>query len=134
MSQGRILLVDDEPSLRRVMTRSLVRAGFEVSQAPDGRVALELARAGQFDAVISDVRMPGMGGLELVDRLQRELPSLPVVLVSASTELESRRHALGLGAFDFLRKPLELRKLHEATSRAVAAHAERLARADVKVA
>jgi CheY-like chemotaxis protein len=134
MSQGYILLVDDEPSLRRVMSRSLVRAGFDVTQAPDGRVALELARAQQFNAVISDVRMPRMGGLELLDRLQRELPSLPVVLVSASTELEGRRQALGLGAFDFLRKPLELRKLHEAAFRAVAAHAQRLATPDVKVA
>jgi CheY-like chemotaxis protein len=134
MSQGYILLVDDEPSLRRVMSRSLVRAGFDVTQAPDGRVALELARAQQFNAVISDVRMPRMGGLELLDRLQRELPSLPVVLVSASTELEGRRQALGLGAFDFLRKPLELRKLHEAAFRAAAAHAQRLATPDVKVA
>jgi DNA-binding NtrC family response regulator len=134
MSQGRILLVDDEPSLRRVMSRSLLRAGFDVIQAPDGRVALELARAQQVDAVISDVRMPGMGGLELLDRLQREVPGLPVVLVSASTELEGRRHALELGAFDFLRKPLELRKLHEATLRAVAANAQRLAAVNVKVA
>ena len=134
MSQGRILLVDDEPSLRRVITRSLLRAGFDVTEASDGLVALELARARQVDAVISDVRMPGMNGLELLDRLRRELPSLPVVLVSASTELEGRRHALALGAFDFLRKPLELRKLHEAALRAVAANAQRLATADAKVA
>jgi CheY-like chemotaxis protein len=131
MSQGCILLVDDEPSLRRVMSRSLVRAGFDVTQAPNGAVALELARAQEFDVVISDVRMPKMGGLELLDRLQRELPDLPVVLVSASNELESRRQALSLGAFDFLRKPLELRKLHEAALRAVAAHAQRQDTADV---
>jgi CheY-like chemotaxis protein len=131
MSLGCVLLVDDEPSLRRVMSRSLIRAGFDVTQAPNGHAALELARAQPFDVVISDVRMPRMGGLELLDRLQRELPNLPVVLVSASTELESRRHALGLGAFDFLRKPLELRKLHEAALRAVAAHAQRGATADV---
>jgi DNA-binding NtrC family response regulator len=134
MSQGRILLVDDEPSLRRVMGRSLIRVGFDVTAAVNGHAALEHLRAEEFDAVISDVRMPSMGGLELLEWLQRELPSVPVVLVSASTELESRRYALGLGAFDFLRKPLELGKLHDAAGRAVQAHAERVAAGRVKVA
>lgn len=125
MSQGRILLVDDEPSLRRVISRSLARAGFEVVVACDGLAALEHVRAEPFDAVISDVRMPRMGGLELLGRILQHDPDMPVVLVSASTELESRRHALGLGAFDFLRKPLELSKLHDSAARAVGALAQR---------
>lgn len=117
---GRVLLVDDEPELRRLLRRTLVRAGFEVVEAVDGRAALEAVRLAYFDVVISDIRMPRMGGLELMERLQLEEPDLPVVLMSGSTELSNRQSALDVGAFDYLAKPSELNKIQSTTLSALA--------------
>lgn len=122
--QGRVLLVDDEPELRRVLRRSLVRAGFEVVEASHGRAALELARQSSFDVVISDVRMPCMGGLELLERLMLEEPELPVVLISGSSELPSRQSAVDIGAFDYLSKPIGLVDIQVVALQAVAMHRE----------
>ena len=121
MSRGRLLLVDDEPALRRVISRALVSAGFEVANAADGAAALALFQLARVDAVISDVRMPVMGGLELLGRLRAHDPELPVVLISASTELQTKSDAVQLGAFDFLQKPLDLSELEDCAARAVAA-------------
>jgi DNA-binding NtrC family response regulator len=123
---GRVLLVDDEPELRRLLHRTLTRAGFDVVDAENGRVALEAARQERFDVVISDVRMPCMGGMELLERLQLEEPGLPVVLISGSLELTDRRGAVELGAFDFLAKPSQLADVQGVALRAVAAHREYL--------
>ena len=123
--QGRVLLVDDEPELRRVLRRSLVRAGFEVVEAGHGRAALELARQSSFDVVISDVRMPCMGGMELLERLMLEEPGLPVVLMSGSDELGSRQNAFDVGAFDYLAKPIGLMDMQMVALEAVTLHRER---------
>ena len=121
MSLGRLLLVDDEPTLRRVISRSLVKAGFEVTEAQNGRAALQRLEAEHFDAVISDVRMPSMTGLELLDRLQHDAPDMPIVLMSGSTEVANARAAAELGAFDYLPKPLVLADLQRSALRAVRA-------------
>jgi DNA-binding NtrC family response regulator len=113
---GKILLVDDEPELRRTFRRSLSRAGFSVVEAADGLAALELARQGEFEVVVSDVCMPRMGGMELLDRLGREAPQLPVVLVSAFAD---PGNALDRGAFAFFEKPVRLADLHAGVSRGV---------------
>ena len=117
---GRVLLVDDEPELRRLLRRALARVGLEVVEAGNGRAALEEARASRFDVVISDVRMPRMGGLELLERLQLEEPALPVVLISGSNELENRHSAVSFGAFDYLAKPIELHAIQAAALSALA--------------
>jgi DNA-binding NtrC family response regulator len=123
-SLGRVLLVDDEPDLRRLLRRSLVRAGFDVVEAGHGRAALELARESRFDVVITDVRMPSMGGLELLERLMLEEPELPVVLMSGSDELDSRQSAVDVGAFDYLPKPIELLHIQAVALEAVARRRE----------
>jgi CheY-like chemotaxis protein len=130
---GRVLLVDDEPELRRLLRRTLVRAGFEVVEAADGRAALEAVRLAYFDVVISDIRMPRMGGLELMERLQLEVPDMPVVLMSGSTELSNRQSALDVGAFDYLAKPSELSRVQSVTLGAIAfRHNHVLAPADTE--
>lgn len=127
---GRVLLVDDEPELRRLLHRTLSRAGFEVVDAENGRVALDTVRTQRFDVVISDVRMPCMGGIELLERLQLEEPELPVVLISGSLELTDRG-AEELGAFDFIAKPIHLIDAEAAARRAVAHRREQELRQDV---
>lgn len=123
---GRVLLVDDEPELRRVFRRSLVRAGFDVTEAGDGAAALELSRQRDFEVVISDVCMPNMTGLVLLDRLLLEVPQVPVVLVSGSTAFMDVASALACGAFDFLQKPVSLGELRLRVERGVGEHRRRI--------
>jgi putative two-component system response regulator len=119
---ARVLIVDDEPTLRRLMRRALSGMGLDVVEASNGKEALELLHGHDFSAVVSDVRMPVMGGIELVEQLQRLAPDVPVVLVSGSDEVSSRAGAKVLGAFDFLAKPFDLFDLGCRVLSAVAAH------------
>jgi DNA-binding NtrC family response regulator len=122
-SSGKVLLVDDEPEVRRMLRRALLRFGFEVVEAANGRVAVELARSSDFEVVVSDVRMPELGGLGLVERLQIDAPLLPVLLISGFTDEEGARYH---GAFAFLEKPIQLQELRQVVERAVEAYRERM--------
>jgi DNA-binding NtrC family response regulator len=127
---GRVLLVDDEPELRRVFRRSLARGGFDVTEAGDGATALELSRQRDFEVVISDVCMPKMTGLVLLDRLLLEVPQVPVVLVSGSTAFMDVASALECGAFDFLQKPVSLGELRARVSKGIDEHRRRISAVD----
>ncbi len=98
---GRVLLVDDQPELRRLLRRSLIRAGHVVVEAPNGQVAVELAQQLHFDVVISDIGMPDMSGVELLAALRELDPHLPVVLTSGWPEAP-----ISLEAFAYLEKPV----------------------------
>jgi DNA-binding NtrC family response regulator len=117
-ARGRVLLVDDQPELRRVLRRNLSKLGHEVVEASNGRAAIELARQGDFDVVISDVRMPDLGGLELLRQLYELDPDLPVVLMSGGLDVEAERAAKEYGAFAYLMKPIPFE--HIQTSAALA--------------
>lgn len=124
---SRVLLVDDQPEVRRVVRRSLARAGYLVVEAWNGRVAVDLALETSFDLVISDVRMPDMSGLELLSVLQARDPDLPVVLTSGSLDPASSREARELGAFAFLDKPCPFETLRETVKRAIEHRRARIA-------
>ena len=113
------LLVDDEPVVRKVMRRALMRAGFEVTEASNGQAALDQARQSAFDLVVSDVRMPLMSGLDLLEQLSLHRPRLPVILISGSFEAAGVQRATALGAFDVLNKPFALQRLQNAALRAL---------------
>lgn len=116
---GRILLVDDQPELRRLFQRTLTKAGHQVAVAENGRQAIALVAKNSFDVVISDVRMPDMGGVELLQALHAEDPDLPVLLVSGSPDLETAMKAVEYGAFEYLTKPVSFEKLGASTLRAL---------------
>jgi DNA-binding NtrC family response regulator len=116
---GRVLLVDDQPELRRIFRRTLVKLGHEVVEASNGRAAIALVRQQHFDVVLSDVRMPDMDGLELLQQLGELDAELPVVLVSGGLDAEAERAAAEYGAFDYLMKPLAFEKLQDSTARAI---------------
>ncbi len=116
---GRVLLADDEPELRRLLRRSLGRAGYSVVEAANGLAALQLLRRERFDLLISDVRMPLMGGLDLLAWVSAEAPGLPVVLISGSSELLDRQSGLPSGAYAFLPKPISLAQLQVVSRRAI---------------
>jgi len=104
-----LLVVDDDASIRRVF-REIVAPREEValSEAKNAEEALELLRTRVFDVAFLDVRMPGLGGIELLEQLKRERPSLEVVMVTAHGTIESAVQAMKLGASDFLPKPFKL--------------------------
>lgn len=116
---GRVLLVDDQPELRRIFRRSLVKLGHEVVEAANGRAAVELVREQHFDVVISDVRMPDMDGVELLQQLCEHDAELPVILVSGGFDADAEQAAAEYGAFEYLMKPLAFDKLHEAAASAI---------------
>jgi CheY-like chemotaxis protein len=102
-----------------VLERVLVKAGHEVVAASDGRTAIELASQYRFDVVISDVRMPDIGGMELLERLRAEDPELPVLLVTGSPDLETAMKAVKYGAFEYLVKPVSFDTQRQTAARAI---------------
>lgn len=110
MSSGRILLVDDDPSLREVARYALDRAGFEVIEAADGRAALDRFARHSVDLVVLDVLMPEVDGLE-VCRTLRKTSQVPVVFLSSRGEEVDRILGLELGGDDYLTKPFSPREL-----------------------
>src|SRR3954469_18942934 len=122
---GRVLLVDDQPELRRLFRRSLSRVGYDVVEAWNGRVAVELSQMQRFDVVISDVHMPDMSGIELLQALHDADPDLPVVLTSGSPNPVTPLEASELGAFAYLVKPVSFEIMHTTAGRAVDMHRAR---------
>lgn len=102
-----VLIVDDEEVMREVLQTLLVREGCEVAAAVDGDAGLELARGRRFDVAIVDVMMPGVGGIETLDRLRRLDEDLPVILITAYASLENAVSAMKHGAFDYITKPFK---------------------------
>jgi two-component system response regulator FlrC len=115
----RVMVVDDDPGMREGMALSLKRAGFVTEQARSGEDALRLTRPGAFDAVVTDLRMTGMDGLQLTARLKALDTSLPVLLVTAFGSLDTAREAMRLGAFDYLSKPFGPDELVQAVRKAI---------------
>jgi CheY-like chemotaxis protein len=109
VNAGRILIVDDSAVNRDILRRNLLREGYQVSMASDGRAALDLLRHEPFDLVLLDVLMPGMSGLEVLQEIKREpvVASIPVIMISALDESSSVVRCLGAGAEDYFMKPFD---------------------------
>ncbi len=119
---SKVLLIDDHPKLLRALARILSQAGYEVSTAADGLEALAQLKQVSFDAIVSDIMMPHMTGLELL-RAVRELDlDVPVILMTGSPGMESAAEAIEYGAFRYLCKPVETAALEQAVKRAVLMH------------
>ena len=110
---NRILIVDDEESIRRSLAGILSDEGFETGTAADGEGALTALREGEEapDLVLLDIAMPGRDGVEILAEIRRAWPSLPVVMMSGHGTIETAVRATQLGAFDFIEKPLSVEKL-----------------------
>lgn len=104
-----VLVVDDDPLMRKVLTRRLERLGHTVREAEDGRQALDILRAEPVDLVLTDLRMPEMGGLELLENLKADpaLRDVPAIMVSGADDSTETIRAIELGAEDFLPKPFD---------------------------
>lgn len=107
---GRVLVVDDERAIRDTLREILEDAGYEVAVAEDGVKALEQFNQERYDVVLCDIKMPGMDGIELLDKLQAE-SEVPVVMVSGHGTIETAVDAIKRGAYDYIEKPLDLNRL-----------------------
>jgi DNA-binding response OmpR family regulator len=101
----RLLLVEDDPTLRQALTFNLAREGYEVSSSADGESALEAARNERLDLILLDVMLPGMSGLEVLRALRRDGVSTPIIVLSAKGDEIDRVVGLKVGADDYVSKP-----------------------------
>jgi two-component system response regulator MprA len=109
--QARILVVDDEPAVQSALSRALTMERYDVAQASDGQEALDRLGAGPFEAVILDIAMPRVDGLEVCRRLREGGDRTPVLMLTARGEVDDRVAGLDAGADDYLVKPFALREL-----------------------
>lgn len=107
----RLLVVEDDPTLREAIVDTLEMKGYDVKEAPNGIEAVVLLNHHHFDAVLSDINMPGMDGLELLSHIKQQYPWLPVLLMTAYGDVSQAVQAMQQGADDYLMKPFELREL-----------------------
>jgi len=106
-----ILVVDDEERIRQSLNGVLKDEGYEVREAKDGVQALKQIESDPPDVVLLDIWMPGMDGMETLERIKAQIPNLPVVMISGHANIELAVRATKLGAYDFIEKPLSLEKV-----------------------
>jgi len=114
-----VWVVDDDQSIRWVLEKALTREGFEVRLFATARECLVALDAGRPAALLSDIRMPGESGIELLQAAKRRHPALPIVIMTAFSDLESAVSAFQGGAFEYLPKPFDLQKAVDLLRRAV---------------
>ena len=119
MKHNRILVVDDEESLRRVTQLRLQAAGYHVDSVPDGFQALDLLAREPYDLVITDLKMPGMNGIELLKQVHALYPDVVVIVVTAFGTVESAVEAVKAGAYDYIVKPVNMDGLRLVIERAL---------------
>jgi DNA-binding NtrC family response regulator len=120
MPRSRILVVDDDPASRDLLRRVLAGVGHEVAQASNGHEALEELARHPADLVISDIRMPDLDGVQLLEKLREQAPEVPVILVTAFGDVEGAVEAIRRGAFDYLPKPYDVDGIRLLAQRALA--------------
>jgi EAL domain-containing protein (putative c-di-GMP-specific phosphodiesterase class I)/ActR/RegA family two-component response regulator len=121
-SAGRALVVDDEPAILRVIERVLSARGYAVECCTDGVEAIRRLEAAGFDTIISDISMPGIGGIELLRRVREHDLDVPVILITGAPAIGTAVKAVEYGAFRYLTKPFDLEELVDVVSRAVRLH------------
>ena len=121
MNTGHILLVDDDPVLLQALshTISLRMSGVQVEIADSANIALDLVQQQEYDAVVSDIKMPGMDGLDLLEKVLERNPDIPVLLITGHGEHELAIRALRGGAYDYIQKPIDRDDFVASLSRAL---------------
>ncbi|MBF8287186.1 MAG: acetoacetate metabolism regulatory protein AtoC [Candidatus Rokubacteria bacterium] len=117
MEPAKVLVVDDEPSILRLLNEALTQWGYQVTTAANAREAIEALRTGLFDAAITDIRMPDMSGLELLREIKKHDDAIEVLVMTGYPTIGSAVEALKEGAYDYLSKPLILDELRHLMAR-----------------
>jgi DNA-binding NtrC family response regulator len=119
MPNGRILIVEDRDSLRRMLELALGQEGYEVATAADGRAGMRLLAERPFDFVLTDLKLPDVSGIEVLEASRAAQPRVPVVVLTGYGTVGAAVEAMKLGAYDFLEKPLEIDDLTRLIERAI---------------
>jgi DNA-binding NtrC family response regulator len=115
----RILIVDDEPNIRRILQSALEKAGWQAITAEDARGALTQLDSGTFDCMLTDVTMPGMSGYELLREAKAKWPEMPVIIMTAFGTIPQAVQAIRDGAFEYVTKPFDLDSLKKIVANAL---------------
>lgn len=119
MSKARILVVDDEPIVRISCRRALEPEGYEVAQAENAHAGLEMLAAEKFDLVLTDLKMPGMDGIEFLRNIKLRWPETQVVVVTGYQTIDTAVLSIKLGAYDYVNKPFTPHQLSDVVCRAL---------------
>lgn len=133
MTEGMVWVVDDDRSIRFVLRKALERAGIPSRAFERAEDVLEVLREERPDVLVSDIRMPGMDGTSLLEEVKRRQPTLPVIIMTAYSDVESAVASFKGGAFEYLAKPFDVVKAVEVIDRARKASAERSSAVGTKV-
>jgi len=115
----RVLIVDDEASIRDLLAKTLALAEYDVDVVPDGRAALEQMRMNPYDLLIADLKMPGIDGLAVIREAKRYKADLPVIIITGFSSESSAIEALNLGVSGYLTKPFRVQKVLAAAAKAL---------------
>ncbi len=107
----RVLVVDDEPSIRKALHATLSTQGFDIEEASGGEEAISFVRTERYDAVLLDINIPGLGGIEACSAMRRLSPHLPILMVTVRDDPEVKIEALDAGADDYITKPFHVGEL-----------------------
>ncbi len=118
----RILVVDDEANMRRILEATLIRDGYDVDVAENGSVAMEMMRKNPAHVVITDIKMPVMDGMTLLKEINRDHPDVPIIMLTAHGTVENAVEAMKQGAFDYISKPFDMEELHHSLMKACATY------------
>jgi excisionase family DNA binding protein len=120
-ARKRVLVVDDEASIRDLLSKTLALAEYDVDTAPDGTAALDRMRAFGYDLLIADLKMPGMDGLTLIRQAKRLKSDLPVIIITGFSTESSAIEAVNLGVAGYLTKPFRVPQVLAAAAKALGA-------------
>jgi two-component system, NtrC family, response regulator AtoC len=116
---NKVLIVDDEQNIRLVLAAMLKKEGYDVVSATDGREALQVLEGGKIDVVVSDLKMPHLDGMGLLNCITEQYPEVPVIMITAHGTVATAVEALKKGALDYITKPFELDDLKNVISKAI---------------
>ncbi len=122
-SKGLVLVVDDEPDVRKVVRITLEKAGYDVVEAEDGEKGIEEIKKGEnsllLNLIITDIRMPNMNGIDVLNYYRKEWPSIPLIVLTGFPDLDMATSMLQHGISDYLVKPVEAEKLRASVAKAL---------------
>ncbi len=125
MNQQRVLVVDDESNMRRVLEIMLDKMGHETRAASDGQEALALTQHESFDLILTDLRMPKMDGVALLNALRGQGMEVPVIILTAYGTVEGAVAAIKQGAYDYILRPFDVEAVERIITRALTAEKNR---------
>ncbi len=122
-SEGLVLVVDDEPDVRKVVRMTLEKAGYDVIEAEDGEKAIADVKKDEnmllLTLIITDIRMPNMNGIDVINYYQKQWPSIPLIVLTGFPDLDMATSMLQHGVVDYLVKPVEAEKLRASVAKAI---------------